>query len=185
MKITYLVDDCEEITVKPRIDNRLLGVLLIPAVIFFLELCTRLFCFGFTFGKAIIYILLFSLSLGLLLSGVVMLFKRRNLLIGLFLSVLILYYGFNIVYYSIFHTFFSWSTVFMAADVTDFYREAIAGVIDASLQIIVIFIPLVLFILYRKKVELFERFSKPHILNFVCAAAAAVLILSLLLPVEA
>lgn len=183
MEITYLVEE-DIIKEKPKKENKLVGILMMPLVIFYLESATRFFCFGFSVNKSFVFILLFSLSFGLLLSSVIMLFKKRNFVIGLLLLLLILFYGFNIVYHSIFHSFFSWSTLFMATDITDFYREAIAGVIDALPKIITILIPLVLFLLFKKKVRLFESFSKKHLLVFVAAFLSATLTLSLITLID-
>ncbi len=184
MKITYLVDEQDFVLERPNNENKIFGILLMPAVIFFLELATRFFCFGVSINKAIIYILLFSLSFGLLLSTVVILFKRRNIVIILLMILLIFFYGFNIVYYSIFHSFFSWSTIFMATDVTDFYREAIAGIIDALPKIITILIPMVLFLIYKKRIKLYDRFTRNHLLTFIAAFLTAGLTLGLIGMIE-
>ncbi|MGI6509231.1 MAG: LTA synthase family protein [Erysipelotrichaceae bacterium] len=178
MEITYLVDDEDIVLEKTKKDKKIVEILLMSAVIFFLELAARFFCFGVSISKAIAYIALFSLSSGLLLSSFIMLFKRRNLVISIILIVLIFFYGFNIVYHSIFHSFFSWTTLFMATDVTDFYREAIAGIIDALPKIITICIPLVLFLIYKKKIELFARFSRNHLATFIAAVLTGCILIS-------
>lgn len=167
MEITYLVEEEEVLVAKPKQQKNYVDIFFMPVVIFFLELSTRFFCFGFSINKSIFYILLFSLSFGLLINSLLMLFKRRKLITIIFLVVLILFYGFNVVYYSIFHSFFSWSMLFMATDVTDFYREAIAGIIAALPKIIVLLIPLIIFIVFKKEIELFECFSKKHLLTFI------------------
>lgn len=187
MRITYLVEfeEEEEIVVgKPKQQKKYFDIFFMPVVVFFLELSTRFFCFGFSINKSIIYILLFSLSFGLLINSLLMLFKRRVLITYIFLVILILFYGFNVVYYSIFHSFFSWSTLFMATDVTDFYREAIAGIIAALPKIIVLLIPLIVFVIFRNEIELFERLSKKHLLTFIATILSASLTISLISLVE-
>ncbi|MGI6608271.1 MAG: LTA synthase family protein [Erysipelotrichaceae bacterium] len=187
MEITYIVEEDEINARKQKTEKatQILGVLLFPLAVFFLELSNRFFCFGFSINAGIIYILLFSLSAGLLLSSLTMLFKKRNPVLFILLLILILYYGFNIVYYSIFHSFFSWSTLFMAAEVTDFYREAVAGIIAAWLKIAIILIPLILFLVFKKKIKLYQRFSKNHLLTFIVSIGMTVLTVLLIVFVNA
>lgn len=135
-------------------DRRTLhSLFFLPCTVIYLELLTKLLCFGTVTLKGGILTLLFSLAAGTLLTGLCAMAGKRGFFPVLICmtSALCLIFALQNVYHSIFGTFFSLCSASEAGTVlADFWREAAEGVRRAWRQILVCLLPLMLVIALRR-----------------------------------
>ena len=124
----------------------IIGLLYLPISMVYLEMLAKSQIFGGVFDEKFKYLLLLSLGMGLLLSMAAMLLpgKARRVFFKVLLCVLAVWFSFHTIYHHNFHTFFSWQTLGQAADVTQFWKEAIVATIGVWYMIIAYFIPFAL-----------------------------------------
>ncbi|MCR5068171.1 MAG: sulfatase-like hydrolase/transferase [Erysipelotrichaceae bacterium] len=147
--------------------------LLLPLLIFLMEIVFHLFIFGFTADKTILNYLLSSICLGCLLSCVVSLFrgKGQKIMMVIILLIFAVIFGAMMVYYNIFHTFFMWNTIGLAGDVTAFWREALAGIWESKFMILAILSPIAIYLILFRKADL--RFKpKLFVMQLTCGLLA-------------
>ena len=118
-----------------------------------MEMLVKFHCYDNIAFKNVFYTLLFSLSMGLILQGIAYAFNRdtctkiTSIILGLITFLMCV----QAVYFTIFKTFTTLSAVTMAGDaLTDFWKEALAGIRDSALVIVLLFIPFVLYLLTGK-----------------------------------
>ncbi len=155
------------------IKSKAVKYFLLPLLIFLMEMCFRFFIFGFTVDKTLVNSLLSSIFVGCLLSCAVSLFKPKGqkIVMTLILFGFAFLFGFHMVYYNIFRTFFMWNTIGLAGDVTAFWREALAGMYDAKFMILAILSPIVIYLVFFRKADLKFR-GKPLAIRLVSGLLA-------------
>ncbi len=135
----------------------------LPLLIFLFEFILKLSLFGSINGKELLYTLLFSLSFGLgvtvfcrlFASGIAKLADNDNVirpltatLIGIVSGAFLLLFLVQYVYFKYFSDFFKWSTLGMAGDVTQYYREILATIAKGWYWILLFIVPVVLYLLF-------------------------------------
>jgi len=146
-------------------------LLFFPVSILYLETVARIACFGFGAGFSL-YVLLFSLVIGMFLTLLSGLFgPRGNRFVSTLLLVLvtIVIYG-QTLYYTIFRTFMVLSSVTMAGDVTDYWREILVGVGHSAVPFLLMLLPLIVWRLFAIKSLPDERLPLVVILILLAAS---------------
>lgn len=129
----------------------------LPLIIIYLELITKLFCFGAIDLRNGILTVLFSLSAGVLLTLLCSFFGEKHFFKALWGTTFLLCILFCVqnVYHNIFGTFFSLFSATEAAGVlSNFWREALEGIRRSILEIAAIILPLVALIVLRRQFSL-------------------------------
>lgn len=141
-KIYFLIDAVD----SNNYIRDIIGMLYLPVSMVYLEMLAKSKIFGGVFDEKFKYLLFLSLGMGLLLSMVAMLLhgKARRIFCKVLLCVFAVWYSFHTIYHHNFHTFFSWQTLGQAADVTQFWKEAVVATIGVWYMIIAYFIPFAL-----------------------------------------
>lgn len=128
-----------------------------PATILYMELVMRMFIYtnGF-FSIGLLYITLFSLVTGLILTAVSTFGKRKvnqRVTIGLLAAIFILF-GYHYVCHLQFHVFFTLSTLDAdtVGNVTEFWKEALTAIFKSLPALILLAVPLVFFSVWGKKI---------------------------------
>ncbi len=130
-----------------------------PAI-FWLEILTRLFTFGGMRPIQFFYILLFTVSWGALFSfglSFITNKKARKITAAVLLGVITVIFSAQTVYYEVFKTYFSWDSVGMAGQLTDFWREALTAIGKCIPRILLLFVPFALLLLFFRKFSHFKR----------------------------
>ena len=123
-------------------------VFLLLAVLW-MECVTKLWCLGTLFDRGFGYMLLFSLPFALTLYLLTVLGKPvvNRIISYAVLGVLTVWYGTQTVYYTIFKTFLMLESFAVAGEaITDFWRNALNGVVESLLPIGLLLLPLALLI---------------------------------------
>ena len=125
--------------------SNIVSLLYLPLSLLYMEILAKIKIFGSLFDGKFHYMLLLSLSMGFLLSiaATVLPGKPRRIVLKIVLALLAVWFSFHITYHSIFHSFFSWQTLGQAADVTQFWKEALTGVLGVWYVILALFVPLI------------------------------------------
>ena len=152
-----------------------LSLLFLPLFLFVCEFVLKLSLFGSISFKEIFYILAFSFSAGITVTvacrafacAIAKLAENRDVIrpltavlvgiVTLFFTVLFLV---QYVYFSFFGDFFKWSTITMAGDVTDFYREIIDTVLKGWYWVLIFIVPIVLYIKFPSR-KMPDGYMKP------------------------
>ncbi len=162
-----------------------LPFLFFPLAIFYQEIILRIACFSGDVSSNKLYVGLFSLSIGLAIMFIGRLFPTPvNRIISITLMALCtIFIGIQIVYFQVFTTFgtlYSFFTGFNA--VTQFADATLAGIRDSLLYIILILLPLVVLIVFRKtlvpKTRLSLEFLGISLLAAVVSYGLAVFLIS-------
>lgn len=153
-----------------------LNIAYFPLVFLTLELALNWACFQYL--AALPYIILSSLGFGLLLTGLLNFLPHRIEVIatGILTLALVIFYGGELVYYKVFGTFFSLSSLTMTGAISQFY-DIIAKVMRENIGwiLLMIFVPMALLIAFSCcSRQLLSKFS-------VYSLFAGILILVLLL----
>ncbi len=143
-----------------------LSLLFLPVFLFVCEFMLKIALFGKIEAKQFFYIFAFSISLGLFITlfirafacGVAALAENSNvirpltaILIGIASSVSLILFLIQFVYFRYFGTFFVWSTIGMATDVTDYYREIIQVILRGWYWVLLFILPVVLYFMFPAK----------------------------------
>ena len=120
-----------------------------------MEIVAHAFLFGFTLESYILNLLISSLIAGGLISLISGLFKgkARKVVTAILLFIAALLFCLMLVYYHIFQSFFMWNTLGFAGDVMSFYREAFVGIKECWLQILLMFLPFILYVIFFRKID--------------------------------
>lgn len=135
--------------------------------ILFMELILRFSIYydtPLTFRK-FFYLFAFSLAYGLLITTVAMCFSRKGNRIVHYvsLSFLTILFWVQYGYFHFFGAFFRWSTIGMANEVTDFYREALQMIRANWFAFVLLTMPLLFYILYMRRYAAKRRAMLPKL----------------------
>jgi len=128
----------------------------------YFELAFKFLIFGFNFSVPFLYNLVFTMIISSILGIICGLFKPKvnKVLYFVFLSIITVWYGLQIIFKQIFNSFFSLSVFTIADQATSFIGLAIYEILKNIFSIIVLIVPIILLIIYRKKIE----FKKQNII---------------------
>ncbi len=107
-----------------------------------------------SFGvMSVIYIILFSAALGCFLTILSTFFVRKiNVYIVYALIIFItLVFEVQIVYFGQFKDYFRWSTLGLADDVTDFWREALVAIGKNIISVVLLLVPVIAYSIWGRK----------------------------------
>lgn len=136
--------------------------LLTTHISYFYILCAFIFLeLWFKFGtgqiflwKDLVLIFFFQMTLSLFLYGVIRLFFKRKGQYRAFVGVLSLatiIYCSQFIYHRTFHVFYGAYSLGQAEQIFPFWRELLAILLRQALWLAIFFVPLILFIVYRRK----------------------------------
>jgi len=131
-------------------------------LIFYLELLTKIFISKSING--IFYTFLFSLPVIFFFYLLMNIGKDKGNKIICYITtiLLIFYYGFQSIFCKLFSNIFSFSSIGMAGNALDFKNIALDAIVDNLPMLIFYLIPLLLLIIFGKKIE-FKRSSKKYL----------------------
>ena len=125
-----------------------------PVWIIWMELCVILYCYHGLLLKGCLYTVLFSIVTGLFV-GLVSSFGNRRVnftisaVIMLFFTVVV---SIQAVYYTIFKTFTTvYSVMNAGAVLSNFWREALIGIWNTLPVLIILFLPLILYLIFGRE----------------------------------
>ncbi|MBQ9902827.1 MAG: LTA synthase family protein [Clostridia bacterium] len=124
----------------------IISMLYLPISLVYMEMLAKQKIFGNVFDEKFKYLILLTLGMGMLLSvgGMLLPGRIRRRVYKVLLCVLAVWFSFHTIYHHNFHTFFSWQTLGQAADVTQFWKEAIVATVGVWYMILAYFIPFAL-----------------------------------------
>lgn len=125
----------------------------ISLTLFFLEIVFRIASGGSIASTFFVYITLFSVSAGVIMSLIASFFSEKvnHVIQSCFLSVMCLYFCVQLVYSKFFQDFFYWDQMLVAGDVTAFWREILACMGQNIFWLILMLAPAVLYIIFGRK----------------------------------
>ena len=134
--------DIDRKTDKKR---NLVFYLFFPLSILFSETAVKLSVYGFSIDKSWIFVTLFALGAGSIITAVISFLPRRAAFITSVCvsSALLVFYGFQLVYYKFFKNFFLWQTIGLASGLTDFWKSGALATLHQWYMILILAIPLV------------------------------------------
>ena len=136
--------------------NRLImAIVPLPAVVIYLEIITKLFCFGDLNYRGFLFTVLLSLVLGTFLSLLCSLLPDKIFFPSIFLVTVLMCFFFALqnVYYNIFGSFFTFYSASEAGVVfSNFWRQALEGIKHSAFQLFAVFLPILLLFLLRKHI---------------------------------
>lgn len=147
---------------RERTIKRIGQTFFLPASLFYMELLAVSNTAGFLEnggrGWSILYIFLFTFSLGFLLNGIAALFRgaAKHIVTAVLLALLTVACGTQIVYFHIFKTYTVLSAVLMAGMVLgdeNFGAQAAKGIGECVVPILLLLIPLLLFALFHRRIQ--------------------------------
>ena len=163
----------------------LLRPFLLLLTVLWMESVTKVWCLGTLFDRGFGYMLLFSLPAALVFSLAAQLWKPtvNRLIAYLLTGLLTVWYGAQTVYHTIFKTFFTLESLSVAGEaITDFWQNAVNGIVDSLVPIGLLLLPLVLMILcevFQNKINLPAAFTAWEQMPKRMAACLLVLVIVL------
>lgn len=138
-----------------------------PLTAVYLELIHRAAFVRPFWSGGLLYTLLLSVTAGCLCTLLASLFRRtaRTVVSGVLLGLLLLICGGQTLYYTIFQTYFTLYSVTGAADASQFWRDALAGLWSSAVPLLLMLLPLVWWIrwgrrlLAAKRMDIHRRFT--------------------------
>ena len=154
-------------------NNPVTRFLLLPLSLVLLELGSHYLLFTEITADAWMSVLA-ALALGSVLNLLISFLPKTlgRIVMGFLLFAIGAYYAAMMVYYEIFQSFFLWSTIGLAGDVTAFWREALGGIKENLHMIIFAMIPFLLFIILFRKND-FKSGWKARIITLLIGAMSA------------
>lgn len=125
----------------------------ISLTFFFLEMVFRFASGAEVSGSFFVYITLFSIAAGALLSVLSTFFSEKvnHIITSVVLSFISLYFCVQLVYSKFFLDYFYWDQMLVAGDVTAFWREALSCIIENIIWLLLMLAPAVLYAIFGKK----------------------------------
>lgn len=149
-------------------------LLFFPISLFYMELVVKAYCFGTIFTKGFLYTLLFTIPIGLFIAFISSLWSPKvNRLISIICMVLATFvlYG-QSIYYTIFKTFMVLYSFTATGEVSQYWREALAGVVKSLPVFILLLIPLIIWLIFGK--NSIPRRRAPLMVNLLFAGIIVV-----------
>lgn len=124
---------------------------------------------------SLLYIALFAVAWGFLAGTVGGFLKRKaqNIVFGIILGLVTVLFMTQTVYQGIFNNYLSLSVMNNAGDAAEFWREALAGIWDRVVLLLLLLVPVIVWIVMCKKGFTHRRISMPKTLLPLVLSAAA------------
>ncbi len=170
----------KEFFLKINIKNIIKRYLFFLIILFFLEIYYKLVVFHELDIEFLLNILLSNSCISIILSIISGMFNKKtsNILISIILFIIGILFSVQIVFYNTFKTFFSLSILGLSDQLESFMKETITAILDNIIHILILFIPFVLFLVFRKKLN-FVKNKRGSIIIYLI-----ILLLSLLLYIS-
>lgn len=137
-----------------------LSLLFFPVTIAWLEIIFRIFVTK-TFSEGILISLFFACTNGLImyiLSTISPSTKANRIIAGSLCGLVTVWFGVQLVYHKIFRVLISINSVVLGAgQVTFFWKQALLGIAKSIPALLLFFIPFVLYIIFCKKKNMFNK----------------------------
>ncbi len=149
--------------------------LFFPLVFLYSEISVKLSIYGFVFDISWIFVILFSLAAGALISAAVS-FLPQKAAFPTYVTITALtfvFYCFQLIYYKFFKNFFLWQTIGLASGLTDFWKSAVSATFHQWYMLIILAVPLVIICVLGKRIMNFEK--KRPVYGLYCAVACLAL----------
>lgn len=136
--------------------------------IMFLEIIFRIFCTETLFPLSFLYTIVYSCVISLFLSILTSIFneKTNNILSKIFIFILSIWYITNIVYKLKMDVFFSINSLGLANQLTSFLGDTFSTIGKHFTKLLIILIPFILSIVYRKRIIYIEK-NKKNIIKYI------------------
>lgn len=136
--------------------------------IMFLEIIFRIFCTETLFPLSFLYTIVYSCVISLFLSILTSIFneKTNNILSKIFIFILSIWYITNIVYKLKMDVFFSINSLGLANQLTSFLGDTFSTIGKHFTKLLIILIPFILSIVYRKRITYIEK-NKKNIIKYI------------------
>jgi len=146
-------------------------------IIFYLETLFKIYKYGHVFNVGTIYIFSFSCFIALVLSFVTTLFNEKvnKVFYYLIISFITLLFLVQFVFSGLFSTLFSFASIGLADQAADFVNIIISFLFKHLWWLILFLIPIILSIIFHKKIN-FGRMGKTGLIINICAIFATYLI---------
>lgn len=144
---------------------------------FFSECVLKVYVYHHLFNRGLLLMLLFTVGYSAVCAALTCIFKGRLRTICGFLLLFLTTFWLMLqtVYYRIFSTFFTLYSFSGAADVAEFWRSALSGILGGAIPLLLMILPLIGFIVFRR---IFQGEDRPAIWTYalvlVCAMACQV-----------
>ena len=136
--------------------------------IIFLEISFRIIM-NYSFNtESIVNIALYSCVISSLLSFILQSFKTKisRILSGITLFILAVLFSIQCVFFNIFKTYFSFSSLELGDQVGGFLDQALTKIFQNALYILIFFIPFFIFCIFKKKINL-EKNKKINYISYL------------------
>lgn len=143
--------------------------------IVYFELLVRLKTVDIFFGIGLLYSLLFAVVAAAVLyffSSFARSERVNRIVTGLLLLITGVYFGLQLVYHGIFATFFTVSSFGGAGQATEFFHEAMLGILRNFDSVLLVFVPSLLVFIFGKR---FVDFSRAGIKLHIAAVGVALI----------
>lgn len=129
--------------------------------LYFLETILRITTTGVFFSSGLLFSLLFSISFALVLYTICSFFKERISYIFslIFIGVSAFIFATQLIYYKTFKIFYTLYSVENASQIFEFWKEICILLLKNSILLLLLFLPVILAIAFRKKVLLLQKTS--------------------------
>lgn len=137
-------------------------------LIMYLEIITK-YIFNFKIiSIETIYILIFTLPIILLLTIITKIFNKKinKVLVLITTLILIIYFEVQLIFYKLFSVPFSFSTIGLANQATDFVNIIIDAIKSNIIPFILILLPLIILIIFNNKIDT-NKYNKYQIITLI------------------
>lgn len=146
-----------------------------PAVLLFMELVTKVYCFGVVLDRGLLYLVLFSLSVGLACAALGSIWAPKvNKLVSLVLLLVITAaFCVQAVYFTIFDTFFTLFSITGAGEALgEFWPVALDGIVRTAIPLVLLLMPFFLFLVFKKSLTPARRQPAKIMIVVILVSAA-------------
>ncbi len=135
-------------------------------LLIYLEALNKILMFNKLLGKEFFVVILFSISLAFFFSFLTHFFKEKTnkIICTFFIFLIITFYLFNFLYYSLFSMPFSLSDLELMSNALSFYEIGLHLIQTDFINILLFLLPFFLFLLYKKNFD----FSQVRLKNRLC-----------------
>lgn len=143
-----------------------------PLALVYQELVVRIYAWGAGSGS-VLHVLLFSAALGAICNIFCCLFGKtgNRVAAGILVVLSTLWLGVQTVYFTIFRTFLTVYSLGGAGEAAAYWREALSGIAEAWLPLLLLLIPGVVYFVYGRRFVPESRPEKRVLAAVICAAA--------------
>lgn len=155
-------------------------------IIWYLEFIFKFFVFEKVFNLGTLYAFLFAIPLALLLKLITNFFgeKLNKVLTYITTVFLIIFFCFQYIYHILFSTIFSFNNLSLANQAWDFRSIIFNQLKNSWLQLLFLFVPLIILIIFRNKLHFSKSHIKSKILTLCLVLITYLISVLLLIPTK-